>query len=72
MLAAFKVLTGFKVDIVTSSPILAERDVKEKYLFYKTLAIKIADNIDRNYKCDGIKDCYKDGIDVIYGNSSYF
>ena len=64
--AAYKVLSGHKVDIVSSSTVLAERDGekdKEKVLFYKQLGISVGvlKNKIKPYSCD-----------IIYGDSTSF
>ncbi|CAF0891538.1 unnamed protein product [Adineta ricciae] len=66
MFAAIKALHGHQVDIITTSPLLAERDAKSKKTFYNMLHLTVGDN-------NGIasqKPCYKD--DVVYGSVENF
>lgn len=60
------------MDIVTSSPILAERDSLELVSFYKMLGLSVTNNLDCGYNGHGIKSCYHDETDIIYGDASYF
>ena len=62
-------LTGNKVDIVTSSPVLAERDSKEKARFYELFGLSVSDNGERNLQL-GPKACYKK--DIVYGAVASF
>jgi hypothetical protein len=62
MFAVMKVLDGKKVDIVTSSPVLAQRDAIEQANFYNLFGITVADNLERA----PVKACY--GKDIIYGD----
>jgi preprotein translocase subunit SecA len=69
MFAALKVLQGEKVDIVTSNPILAVRDVKESESFFSILHMTVADNWDEKdgkQYVRGPKACYQ--ADVVYGS----
>ena len=69
MFAAIKALQGEKVDVVTSSPILAKRDSDEMAGFYKIFGI----TVDNNVRLDmalGARDCYLN--DVVYGDASSF
>jgi len=63
-LAAYKVLCGNKVDIVTSSLVLAQRDATEikKKNFYDYLEIKVGAVTDEN--------AYS--LDIIYGDTTHF
>jgi len=47
VLAIINGLKGKKVDIVTSSPVLAERDAKERRSFYKMFGLSCACNNDK-------------------------
>ena len=67
-----KVLQGFLVDVVTSSMVLAKRDLKEKSSLFKMFNIRVDNNDDKNYNFNGVKSCYKDDIDVIYGDASNY
>ncbi|CAI5660243.1 unnamed protein product [Oreochromis niloticus] len=68
MFAAFRALRGEKVDIMSSSSVLAARDCKEWKGFYKEL------NITADYNCnrpDGeLKKCYE--CQVVYGTAEDF
>lgn len=74
-LAIIKVLNGHKVDIVTSNPLLAERDCSESKSLYQKFGISVDNNVDE-YKLE-----YSDLIekkkkkyakDVIYGTTYDF
>lgn len=43
-LAAILTIMGYSVDIVTTSPLLATRDVEEKKKFYKLMELGVAHN----------------------------
>jgi hypothetical protein len=62
MLAVMKILEGKKVDIVTSSSILAQRDAQEQAGFYQLFGITVAHNLERNI----YKPCYEK--DIVYGD----
>ncbi|XP_039901990.1 protein translocase subunit SecA-like [Simochromis diagramma] len=68
MFAAFRALRGEKVDIMSSSSVLAERDCKEWEGFYKEL------NITADYNCNRpdveLKKCYE--CQVVYGTAENF
>ncbi|XP_055012159.1 protein translocase subunit SecA-like [Boleophthalmus pectinirostris] len=68
MFAAFRALQGHKVDIMSSSPILADRDFKEWQTFYKELKISVSCNI--NKVNSDLKKCYD--CQVVYGTSHEF
>ena len=65
--AAYKVILGHKVDIVSSSPVLAERDAteKNKQKFFKELNIKVGFVSDKN-KISSYK------YDIVYGDTNQF
>lgn len=71
MLSAIKALQGHKIDIVTSSKVLAVRDANQQNEFYQILGLNAAHNIDNeeNRKC-GPKDCYLKNI--VYGTADSF
>ncbi|WP_417904554.1 Ulp1 family isopeptidase [Candidatus Tisiphia endosymbiont of Micropterix aruncella] len=70
VLAIIKALQGKKVDILTSSHILAERDAKEKAKLYELFNLTVSDNgVDLNY-VRGEKECYK--TNILYGSISNF
>lgn len=49
-LAAILTISGFSVDIVTTSPLLASRDVDEKRTFFQLLGLEVAHNFEENQK----------------------
>ncbi len=65
MLAAIKALQGEKVDVITSSEVLAARDAAEKKIFYNILKLTVNDN-SKNKDLD----CYK--ANIVYGDISDF
>jgi preprotein translocase subunit SecA len=70
MLAIYKVLNGEKVDIITSSSVLALRDKEEKQSLYSMFGITIGDNGDISDLGNIKKDCYSK--DVVYGSIENF
>ncbi|XP_025758605.1 uncharacterized protein LOC112843799 [Oreochromis niloticus] len=68
MFAAFRALRGEKVDIMSSSSVLAKRDLEEWKGFYKEL------NITADYNCnrpdEELKKCYE--CQVVYGTAEDF
>lgn len=66
MFAAFRALRGEKVDIMSSSPVLAERDFKEWKNFYEHLKI----SVDCNTNKQDLKKCYE--CQVVYGTVEHF
>ncbi|CAF4288772.1 unnamed protein product [Rotaria sp. Silwood2] len=70
VLAVFHALKGKKVDIITSSPVLAERDAKEKAQFYKMFGFDCSHNNDKAVYLSGPKVCYKK--DIVYGEVAQF
>ena len=71
MLAAFKAMNGQVVDIITSSPKLAERDSKDpqKQQFYNMLGLKAThNNSDTTHSRP--RACYKS--DIVYGDINSF
>jgi preprotein translocase subunit SecA len=70
VLAIINALKGKKVDIITSSPVLAERDAKEKAKLYKLFGLSCSDNTDKSVYIKGAKDCYKK--DIVYGEAAQF
>lgn len=63
VIAAYHALMGNKVDIITSSSLLAIPQSKQYEKFYSTLGLSVAHNIHSslNYKCD-----------IIYGTNNSF
>ncbi|CAM4968317.1 unnamed protein product [Rotaria socialis] len=70
VLAVVHALKGENVDIITSSPVLAERDSKEKEKFYRMFDLQCSDNNDRAIYLTGPKSCYKKQI--VYGKAAQF
>ncbi|MDX1916568.1 MAG: hypothetical protein SFT68_01090 [Rickettsiaceae bacterium] len=71
MLASVKALLGHKVDVITSSPVLAERDLEEKLYFFKILGLDAYHNISSGMNSrKAPKECYK--CDIVYGDLSNF
>ncbi|KAM4714708.1 protein translocase subunit SecA-like [Anableps anableps] len=68
MFAAFRALRGEKVDIMSSSSVLAERDMKEWKEFYDVLKISVDCNINKQDKDS--KKCYESQI--VYGTVEQF
>ena len=62
-------LNGHKVDITTSSPLLAKRDWEDKNEFFSMFGITSGHNIDPNY-ARGPKQCYSK--DIVYGDVGNF
>jgi tetratricopeptide (TPR) repeat protein len=71
MFAILKALQRRKIDVMTSSSELAQRDVKDLRHFYELFSLRIASNEDHQYE-SGMKKCYGKDIDVVYGDSSHF
>ena len=67
LVAILKITKRCKVDIVTSSEVLAKRDAKQWETFFKLLNITSSHNIDER---EGPKDCYT--CDVVYGTAHAF
>ncbi|CAF1374953.1 unnamed protein product [Rotaria sordida] len=70
ILAVFYALQGKTVDIITSSPVLAERDAKEKAKFYNMFDLSCSHNNDRAVYLSGPKACYKK--EIVYGEVAQF
>ncbi|CAM4826836.1 unnamed protein product [Rotaria magnacalcarata] len=69
-LAVFYALQGKKVDIITSSPVLAERDAKEKEKFYHMFDLQCSHKNDKVVYLSGPKTCYKE--QVVYDEAAQF
>ena len=72
-LALYLAIIGNKVDILTSSPVLAERDSKDREKFYNYFGIscdfcRFDSNNDISGNNSKSFDCYK--ADIIYGDST--
>ncbi|XP_040887052.1 protein translocase subunit SecA isoform X2 [Toxotes jaculatrix] len=68
MFAAFRAMRGEQVDIMSSSPVLAERDMKEWKGFYKVLNISVDCNNNKQER--DLKKCYQ--CQVVYGTVEEF
>ena len=72
LLATIKAFTGHKVDILTSSPILAERDAKSMKNFYNFFGISV-DFCRENAYIDYKNECYEFyNADICYGDTLNF
>lgn len=72
MFAAFHALQGKKVDVLSSSEVLAHRDAKEETGFYTALGITVADTKEPakgHAYISGAKTCYL--ADVVYGDVTF-
>jgi hypothetical protein len=69
-LAIIKALQGAKVDIVTSSPILARRDAGEKASLFAMFGLSASHNCDKADNIEGFRGCY--AADIIYGDVANF
>ncbi|KAG5280713.1 hypothetical protein AALO_G00063170 [Alosa alosa] len=69
MFAVLRALRGEKIDVVSSSSVLCERDAKEWAKFYSHFNITVDTNTDKTTD-DGRKICYKK--DVVYGTIEAF
>ncbi len=72
MFTILKALEGYRVDVITSSPLLAQRDAEEYSSLYNYFGLKTKDNSDAGYNFDGPKACYKPDTDIVYGDVSNF
>ena len=71
MLAIFACLRrNAKVDIITSSPVLAARDAMTNAKLYKMFGLTCSDNTDKFVYVRGQKPCYR--ADIVYGEVSQF
>ncbi|XP_042367821.1 protein translocase subunit SecA-like [Plectropomus leopardus] len=68
MFAAFRAMEGQKVDIMSSSSVLAERDLKEWQEFYEDLNISVSCNTNKQET--DLKKCYES--QVVYGTVEQF
>ncbi|CAF3841999.1 unnamed protein product [Rotaria sordida] len=70
VLAVIHVLKGKNVDVITSSPVLAERAAKEKKNFYNMFNLQCSDNNDKSIYWTGPKSCYNS--EIVYGEVAQF
>ena len=59
-----------QVDVITSSPVLAARDAKDKSSLYSMFGLTCSNNNDVSVYMKGAKRCYKS--DIVYGEMSQF
>lgn len=71
-LAVIKALQGEHVDIITSSPVLAKEGAKQFKSFYALFGLNVSNNTAGDYSGDGVRPCYKDEINIVYGDASNF
>ncbi|XP_051756340.1 protein translocase subunit SecA-like [Ctenopharyngodon idella] len=69
MFAAYQAMMGKTPDIISSSPVLAERDAKEWTTFYNELNITVDANSNKS-KDTELKKCYE--CQVVYGTTQDF
>ncbi|WP_341757414.1 hypothetical protein [Candidatus Tisiphia endosymbiont of Ditula angustiorana] len=70
VIAALKVMQGYKGHVITSNNVLAADGVKDKKLFYDLLNITTADNNPDDKYTDGPRTCYSK--DIVYGSITSF
>ncbi|CAF1444874.1 unnamed protein product [Adineta steineri] len=70
ILAIINALKNKQVHVITSSPVLAERDSKHKVELFKMFHLTCNDNNDKTIYLYGRKDCYT--ADIVYGEISQF
>ena len=70
ILAIINALKNKQVHVITSSPVLAERDSREKMKLFKMFGLTCGNNNDKTVYLHGRKDCYK--ADIVYGEMSQF
>ncbi|CAM4586433.1 unnamed protein product [Leuciscus chuanchicus] len=68
MFAAYQVMMGKTPDIISSSPVLAERDAEEWSAFYEELNITV--DVNTNKSENELKKCYE--CQVVYGTTVSF
>ncbi|XP_026995059.1 protein translocase subunit SecA [Tachysurus fulvidraco] len=69
MFAAYLAMKRKHVDIISSSPVLAERDAKDWLSFYKYLEITATYNTEKR-KVEDLRQCY--ACQVVYGTAQDF
>ena len=76
-LALYLAIAGNKVDVLTSSPVLAQRDAKEREKFYNRFGISCdfcrfdsKNNINLSLNSENQFECYK--ADIVYGDGTNF
>ena len=70
ILAIINGMLNKQVHVITSSPVLAERDAKSKTKLFKWFDLSCSDNNDKTVYMKGAKECYK--ADIVYGEGSQF
>lgn len=58
------------MDVITSSPVLAERDAKEKSRLFRMFKLTCSNNNDTSVYLKGAKTCYQ--CDIVYGECAQF
>lgn len=56
--------------MITSSPVLAERDAKDKLRLFRMFKLECSNNIDMSVYLKGAKKCYE--CDIVYGECAQF
>ncbi|KTG37587.1 hypothetical protein cypCar_00042495 [Cyprinus carpio] len=69
MFAAYQAMMGNTPDVISSSPVLAERDAEEWFMFYKELNITVDVNTNKT-EDEELKKCYE--CQVVYGTTQSF
>lgn len=69
-LAIIKALEGNKVDIVTSSQVLARRDAEEKASLFAMFGLSASHNCDKVDNIESVRGCYE--ADIVYGDVANF
>ena len=69
-LGIIKALQGYKVDIVTSSQVLARRDAEEKAPLFAMLGLRTSHNCDKVDNIESVRGCYE--ADIVYGDVANF
>ena len=70
ILAIINALKGKKVNIITSTPVLAERDAIGKKKLYEIFGLKCSCNAEKVPYAKGTKHCYN--ADIVYGEMAQF
>ena len=70
ILAIINALKDTNVNVITSSPVLAERDAKSNEKLYKMFGLTCSDNNEKLIYSKGLRPCYNSNI--VYGDISQF